>query len=98
MKELSDEVNSMLNSMGQLSRKIALINLYDKNYNIENYITDLINGSEEGTLRRNGFMKTLNPHKDVIVYELNGVGKFVFKETKDKKYELIQTQFIRQST
>ena len=79
MKELSDKILSMLNSMSGLSRKLALSNLYDRDYNISPYLLDLINQSGEN-LRMNGFVKTSNPHKDVIVYELKKARKFVFKE------------------
>ena len=88
MKELGEEVKCMLNSMNILSRKLALYNLYDRDYNITPYITDLINRSGK-SLRKNGFVKASNPHKDVIVYELKNAGKFVFKEEKNKIYELI---------
>jgi hypothetical protein len=88
MKELSDDIKSMLNFMGGLSRKLALSNLYDRKYDIAPYLTDLINKSNNN-LRRNGFVKASNPHKDVIVYKLKKAGKFVFKEEKDKRYELI---------
>ena len=86
----------MLNSMSGLSRKLALSNLYDRDYEITQYITDLINKSEGEGFRKNGFIKTSNPHKDVIVYEIKKAGKFVFKEEKDKKYRLIVNP-IRQS-
>ena len=88
MKELSDKILSMLNSMSGLSRKLALSNLYDRYYDITHYINNLIDRSSEN-LRGNGFIKTSNPHKDVIVYEIKKAGKFVFKEEKDKKYKLI---------
>ena len=79
MKELSDEILGMLNSMNMLSRKLALSNLYEREYNITPYITNLINTSSK-PLRTNGFVKASNPHKDVIIYELKKAGKFVFKE------------------
>ena len=88
MKELGEEVSSILNSMNVYSRKLALSNLYNRDYDITPYINDLIDRSNEN-LRSNGFIKTSNPHKDVIVYEIKKAGKFVFKEEKDKKYKLI---------
>ena len=88
MKELSDKVKGMLNSMNGLSRKLALSNLYDRNYDLSHYLTGLINQSSEN-IRVNGFVKTSNPPKDVMVYELKKACKFVFKEEKDKKYKLI---------
>ena len=89
MKELSDKVKGMLNSMGGLSRKLALSNLQDRDYNITPYITDLINRSCKH-LRRDGFVKASNPHKNVRVYKLEKAGKFIFKEVEDEVYELIQ--------
>ena len=96
MKELGEEVSSILNSMNVYSRKLALSNLYDRDYDITHYINNLIDRSSEN-LRSNGFIKTSNPHKDVIVYEIKKAGKFVFKEEKDKKYKLIVNP-IQQST
>ena len=89
MKELSDKVKGILNSMGGLSRKLALSNLYEKDYNIMPYMLDLINQLDKKEFRKNGFIKTSNPHKDVIIYEIKKAEKFVFKEEKDKKYRLI---------
>ena len=75
--------------MSGLSRKLALSNLYNRNYDITHYITNLINKSKGEGFRRNGFVKTSNPHKEVIIYEIPKAEKFVFKEMKNKKYELI---------
>lgn len=53
--ELTDFLKESLNSMGRVSRKQALSNLYDRGYNIENYLKEQINGDLE-EMKRKGFI------------------------------------------
>ena len=60
--ELTDFLKENLDFMSRVSRNYALSNLYDRGYNIENYLKERINGNSE-KMRREGF---IIEHEEVI--------------------------------